>query len=397
MKLYTILSAGLFVIYPVFPSVKKYIVFSGIFITLGISCQNKNKMNEKFEWRETISCPAGYPVDVYRGGLESADGGFTSLYLGTHSGIEGWGCEGRSMSHGVKTVPDRLHVIWLSYAEDMFYEIDTALDYEKMTELFQKGYYTPINDPDRPEPFKREYDLITAGFAPGGIAVVWLSGISRQVEIGRYKGHGVRIPKEESDRLEKGPVKNMFDPEYRRRTMKNIGIVPLEVQKANEGKPIPFGLWDSYRKKYRWKLHLILPDNQNPGQALPKKVVSFYYNGELDILFGQSDIERYPNIIRPESRWDNELEKAVPRELRISWISNGVLIVAEIQFNEEEVFKVFQEVYKDNPELETELVIRASMGQDDLSVKLIPKGEDVNVHKGWLIKSKIKFFDTSKY
>jgi hypothetical protein len=40
---------------------------------------------------------------------------------------------------------------------------------------------------------------------------------------------------------------------------------------------------------------------------------------------------------------------------------------------------------------------RASMGQDDLSVKLIPEGEDVNVHKGWLIKSKIEVFDTSKY
>jgi len=63
--------------------------------------QNTAEATKEFKWRETITCPLGYPVDVYEGGLES-DKGSTSLYLGTHTGTYGWGHIGGSMSSGIK-------------------------------------------------------------------------------------------------------------------------------------------------------------------------------------------------------------------------------------------------------------------------------------------------------
>ena len=163
-------------------------LFSFILFTT-VCCQNKkeNKKNmssENFEWKETISCPLGYPVDVYRGGLESANGGFTSLYLGTHSGNDGWGSSGRSMSNGFKPVPNHLHVIWVSYAEKQFYEVDVDIDKEKMVKFFRDGYYVPSMSNDHPQPRKENYNQIVVGFAPGGVVVVWLSGAGRQTEIG---------------------------------------------------------------------------------------------------------------------------------------------------------------------------------------------------------------------
>jgi hypothetical protein len=52
----------------------------------------------------------------------------------------------------------------------------------------------------------------------------------------------------------------MFDPEYQRKIIHEFGIVPKEVVQANEGKPIPYGLWDTYRQRYNWNLQFIPPD-----------------------------------------------------------------------------------------------------------------------------------------
>ena len=59
-------------------------------------------MKTKFDWRETLSCPTGYPVEIYSGGLISQDGKYTSLLLGLHNGP--WGSSGRSMRGSVKQI-----------------------------------------------------------------------------------------------------------------------------------------------------------------------------------------------------------------------------------------------------------------------------------------------------
>ena len=89
------------------------------------------------------------------------------LILGLHKGP--WGSSGRSMRGGVKQIPNRLQATWVSYAEDCMYEIHTEIDYDKMLQLFNEGYYTPSKN-ENPEPRKQNYDEIIVGWLP----VAWL-------------------------------------------------------------------------------------------------------------------------------------------------------------------------------------------------------------------------------
>lgn len=43
-----------------------------LFFTQLVSCQNKKFImsSEQFDWKDATSCPLGYPMEVYRGGLE---------------------------------------------------------------------------------------------------------------------------------------------------------------------------------------------------------------------------------------------------------------------------------------------------------------------------------------
>ena len=345
-----------------------------------ISCQEKkeNKKNQtmtKYEWRETISCPTGYPIDVYRGGLESADGSFTSLYLGTHSGNHGWGSAGRGMSNGVKSIPNHLHVIWISYAEKIFYEVDTNIDYEKMLGLFREGYFTP-SDGDNPNPRKENYNQIIVGFAPGGIVVVWLSGPGRQIEIGRYEGKKVVIPQEEIYGLSPGPQKNMFDPEYQRKIMYEFDIVPLDIVKANEGKPIPYGLWDTYRQRYNWNVDFELPHN-----GITDEVDYYSLNGETEFLFGDRQIKTY-QIIPDELKWNAIKSKGIPRKIYFSWYEDKDIDEGAIVFDEQEIVNAFESIGKESKEIK--ILIRVNIPKTSASVQLINGNQQI-----WLKNNKI--------
>ncbi|MFB9057282.1 DUF2931 family protein, partial [Mariniflexile ostreae] len=134
-----------------------------------LTANNTAHMKTVFKWQEGINAPLGYPVEVYRGGLEAADG-YTSLSIGVTSGA--WGAEGSGMSNSVKSIPKRIHCIWVAYAEDCMYEVDSDIDYDKMLHLFNEGF--PVLRRSGIE--KDTYSMIVTGFAPGGVVVIWLYG-----------------------------------------------------------------------------------------------------------------------------------------------------------------------------------------------------------------------------
>ncbi|HCA07809.1 DUF2931 family protein [Chryseobacterium sp.] len=354
-----------------------------------ISCQEKKehqktKAMTKYEWLDATSAPLGYPVDVYRGGFESADGEFTSLFSGTTGGV--WGDANRGMSNGEKSIPNHLHVIWVSYAEKIFYEIDTDLDNGKMTDLFKNGYYTPSSG-DNPNPRKENYSKIIVGFAPGGVVVLWLSGPGRQVEIGRYQSKKIVIPQSEIDALSPGPQKNMFDAEYQRKIIHEFGIVPAEVAKANEGKPIPYGLWDSYREEYNWTLITELPNNMKN-----KDVGVYAYNGSWEELFGETLIQKYPKIIPDNVKWNTPTRRAVPSKVDFSWVDEN-RYYCEIEFDGNEIFPAFKEISSDNPNAKVELKVTVNIPKTSASVKLVNGDRQVWLKNSKIIVRKTKYKD----
>lgn len=346
------------------------------------SCQDsakKNKSNkenekqamnvEKFYWQENINSPLGFPVEVYKGGFEAVDGSYVSLSIGPDTG--NWGELGSGMSTGVKAVPNRLNLTWISYAENVFYDIDTQIDYEKMVKLFKEGYLDENKKFGRK---KEEFNVIMAGFAPGGVVVVWIAGAAKQVEIGRYQASPIKIPQEEIDKLDSHD-KLLFEEANVKRIMSKESYVPLEVQKANAGKPIPFGLWDTYRKKYNWKV------NFQPGEQ--GKINDFSYalfNGERDILFKE---------VLPENNFQ---ERAIPLDFGFGWKDqSGQNYGGYIKFDEKEIFKAFSEISENKPDAQITIELKVNMTNTFVTATLKSDSKSIG-----LKDSKVNVFKSSR-
>ncbi len=329
--------------------------------------QSTTEATKEFRWKETITCPLGYPVDVYEGGLESAKGS-TSLYLGTHTGTYGWGHIGGSMSSGIKPLPNRLDVVWLSYAEDTFYHIDTKLDYDKMLALFEEGYLDSFTNK------KMTYSTIVVGFAPGGVVVVWLFGSGKQIEVSRYEGKKIVIPEQEIAGLD-SHEKLLFSPDYRKSIMLNEQIVPLEVREANKNKPIPYGIWDTYRKRYNWKPSYSIPKG---GEAINSYF--FMLNGEQEEFID----ETFKNITFSP--------RAVPRMVNLGWRdSTGQRYGGSVTFNEQEILKAYQELYRNDSAINAELEFKVNIPNTYLTIVLKGNGQEIP-----LSENQINVYKSSK-
>ena len=322
---------------------------------------------ELFEWEENNNAPLGYPVEVYRGGLELKGGGYAGLsHHGTTSGTEGWGSLGAGMSSRAKALPERLNVIWLSYGEDTFYSIDCEVDYDKMLHLFKEG----VDWKDASGDIRHEtYNKIIVGYAPGGVVVIWIYGQGTQVEIGRYQGKKTVISDEEIRSLDY-PDKVLFEQAYRDKKMKNPGIIPLKVQEVNKNKPIPYGLWDTYREKYSWKPTFIIQENGEVGDF---QFTGF--NGEREDLFH----ERLINV--------DFKKRAIPKSLAFDWKDkNKQEYSGYIVFDEKLIFDAFEELYKDDKEAQAELEFRTSIPNDFVTVRLKGNNKDIMVNLGNMVR-----------
>jgi Protein of unknown function (DUF2931) len=362
----------------------KTLLTSLLLLTLSGSCQNKKTQKqeimptqlEKFDYQPTISCPLGYPVDVYQGGLEAEDGGFSSLYLGTCTGEDGWGSTGGSMSSGIKTVPNRLNVIWISYAENQFYAIDCDINYKKMVEKFKEGYQNIDFFLNYGQNKRETYNYIVVGFAPGGVVIVWLSGSDKQVEIGRYKGFKTKVSADEIARLD-SHRHLLFEEDYVKETMRNTQIVPQEIQEANKNKPIPFGLWDTYREQYSWKPTFV--SSQTDWSMIYCRLETF--DGEIVRLFDQTLIK-------------NEFTKrAIPKRIQFAWRDKtGQNYSGTFWFDYEEVLNAYKEIFNNKPGGVAEIEIRISKGNIDIVAFVIGNGKEIGIND----KTKVELFKSRK-
>ncbi|WP_055098195.1 DUF2931 family protein [Flavobacterium aquidurense] len=345
-------------------------------------------METNFKWQEGLSCPSGYPIQVYRGWLEGPlvsngvneePNSTTSIYgFGTTTGIGNWGDNSSGMSQGEKPIPQRLNCTWYSYVEDVMYHINTELDYPKMVKLFNEGFQSSVRKRGK---VMTTYNHITIGFAPGGVVVVWLKGGDKDVEIGRYQGQKVVIDPKEIASLD-SHERLLFDPVDRERTLKNPKIISLEDQQANKNKPIPYGLWDSYRVKYNWK-----PVFEFVREGKISDNLSFdMFNGERETLLDQE-------FLKNESQ-----ERAIPRVLSFAWWGkDGQGYGGYIRFDEKEIFAAFQELHKKNPEANIDLEVKINPGSTYLAatvkngIKAIPlKKSNTEVYESRSLTEKYK-------
>jgi hypothetical protein len=333
------------------------------------SCQNKEAQNQPtekkqtkemqlsqerkttFQWEEGLNAPQGYPIEVYRGGLELAAGFVGLSGLGTTTGFGGWGANGNGMSHGVKSLPKHINCIWLSYAEDCMYKINCDVDYEKIVQLFNEGFV----DSNRKRGRQMDtYDSIMTGFAPGGVVVIWVAGGDKKVEIGRYQGEKTTVSAQEIASLD-SHERLLFDSLHRKEIMKYPKIVSPDVQKANENKPIPFGLWDTYREKYSWRPVFIFPEY---GKMIDRVRIE-KMNGEFETLMY-------------EEFYDNDFKQsAIPRRFSFGWWDKkGQGYGASVSFDENEILAAYAEMFKKDRNANVEIHFKINKINTYFSVTL---------------------------
>ena len=210
----------------------KLVVFTFIFSIL-ISCNNIPA--NKFSWEAGISAPKYYLIGGAKVDLEYAG-------YGTLANIDnGWGFNYGGIVSGekYKDLPKNAHIEYCSAVDNLIYEGNVALPYDKILALFKK--YCPDKENDTA--------VLIVGMAPGGWIRVWFQSLN---VLERY--HIIEITKAQL----KGKKDLTLNPEFINKTLpywdnyktywNHFGI-PLEVWAENEkeydiyfnlSKPNPF-------------------------------------------------------------------------------------------------------------------------------------------------------------
>ena len=276
------------------------------------------------------------------------------------------------MSSRAKALPERLNVIWLSYAEDTFYSIDCEVDYDKMLRLFKEGVdWKDANGDIRHE----TYNSIIVGYAPGGVVVIWVHAPSKQVEIGRYKGKKTVVSEAEIKSLDY-PDKVLFQQSYRDATMNDHAIVPTEVREANKKKPLPYGLWDTYREKYLW--HPIFVQNKFDNHTFNMIYVRLeMFNGEIEKLFDDSLIK------------NEYASRAILKRINFAWRDqDDQVYIGTVEFDE----KTICDAFKNNKDEKIDLEFMINIPNDFIVVRLKTEGKEVFINK----EAKVEVFKSRK-
>ena len=229
---------------------------------------------------------------------------------------------------------------------------------------------------------------MSVGLAPEGVVIVWLHHFSRTEEVGRYQAKKTRdihfVTQIEADaHNEKASEGNIImrehtieDRDYEIKWAMPKERILMEYRECatpvtdtllskEDLFKIPYGLWDSYRKRYKWKMTLLTRDKT-------KYIHSYYYAGlnkELEELFGErvwreNQIEKYK--IPEKFRYTYLTERSIPSLIRIRWYDEkGSIYRVGIRFNVKEVMDVFTKAFEGQEDQEGELVLEVNQSKTD--------------------------------
>jgi hypothetical protein len=338
------------------------------------SCQNHNSnnkdMNEpEYEWGISVNAPIGYPIHVYAGRVGPQ---YITSDLWCSTEEPDWGSAYVNEGNDPNELPKDIDIVWFSFIENCFYNLQASLDYEKIEKLFKEGFEQRIR---YGELHHTTYNGLVVGLAPGGTVVVWVGkGYSPITEVGRFQASRTYLT-ETSDM--DSHERLIFDKEYRKSIATASNIVPLEVQKANEGKPIPYNLWDRYAEtQYRWYPTFEIPDGKMGD------VFFQYWNGEANTIF-YTDLEpttERETILKPKVCQEPIGKLPLYKEISINYKAfDGIKYAATITFDWEQSAETYKKVFGEHPEEVTaQLYFRLNRNNTHVTTRLIgSNGKDL--------------------
>ena len=349
---------------------KKILLFLLLALQLG-SCQNHNSNNKnknmninepQYDWGVAVNTPIGYPIRFY---AAMVGRGFIMRELCSGTKEPDWGSALSNEGTSNRTLPKDVDMVWLSYKEDCFYRLKTAIDYEKVEKLFREGFNQRVPNG---EVRHKTYNTIVVGIAPGGVVVLWVGyGYFPLTEIGRYQAEKIDLKEppglDSHERL-------IFSKEDREEVLNSNTIIPEDFREANKNKPIPFGLWDSYRDhQYQWYPTFEIP-NGRIGD-----VDYQYWNGEADTFFFTDFIalEGQKDVFAPQELYHNIRKLPLYKEISFTYkAEDGIKYGVGLQFDWEDILATYKKVFGEHPEeVKAHLDIRINRINSYLTVRLV--------------------------
>ena len=326
--------------------------------------QEKNKANaeQEYDWGVAVNVPIGYPIRFY---AAMVGGTPISREFYTKKEEPVWGNAYGYESHSMGYLPASVDMVWLSYKEDCFYRLKTAIDYEKIAKLFREGYEERLPNG---EVKHTTYNTVVVGIAPGGVVVLWAGNAYFKItEIGRYQAE--KIDLKEPPGLD-SHQRLIFSKEDREETLNSDLAIPKAVREANKNKPIPFGLWDSYRDtQYQWYPTFEIP-NGRIGD-----VDYQYWNGEADTFFFTDFValEGQKDVFAPQELYHDIRKLPLYKEIRFTYkAEDGIKYGVGLQFDWEDILATYKKVFGEHPEeVKAHLDIRINRINSYLTVRLV--------------------------
>ncbi|MBF7093625.1 DUF2931 family protein [Flavobacterium sp. ALJ2] len=315
-------------------------------------------MEKKYEWSANIAAPREYPVEVYTGAV----GGYFFSQMGGFRN-SGWGGSG-SINFIKAPLPDKLDMTWLSYVDDKFYTGEWKLPTEKIQQLFDEGFYAKRGEEGVTEP----YEYIKIGLAPKGMVVVWVAGITKQVEIARFQAHETII----NPKLISKDEKYMFRNGYSQHRLENNFVISKDIREQIKqyGYPPPEA-YEEYREKYNWKPKVILPEGS--------KITSMYIkmcNGEMEDPYDRPIDQKNRAIPfsfqifwsigsgKQEQRFVSRIAFTHDKEYWAKYLEGGENEIP-VDFDKNQIRKLFKEDLDKNKTTEMVIKIDPTKGDDD--------------------------------
>ncbi|QDP84735.1 DUF2931 family protein [Chryseobacterium sp. SNU WT5] len=334
---------------------KLKIIFAWFLFISVQACNKQNDMNSqaqtKFGYSVTVSAPKEYPVEVHEGWLMDEHKKFICAMPKAGVANTGWLYDGKQAGQGGSKIPYHLNLTYVAYAEKKFYTVDADLPTDKILAEFNKGF--DVEGDQKVEgkyPLVHDtYDTFTVGAAPGGVVVIWLSGNHNRVEICRLQAKEVFVDRNDfydnaNERTQEGFFDKMFEIQ-----------LPEAAQEEIREKGIPFGLWDNYRERFKYRF--VLQPYDEKDVILTNDIR--YYNGE----------QRF--YLRPNELAKGEYELAsIPYSIEPMFTKYHT----DVLFDDQEMLSVFKELQSKHPNKPMDIIIIPTFMYTDF--KLSVKCED---------------------
>ena len=254
-------------------------------------------------------------------------------------------------------IPEGFKITYFSYLENKFYTEKFELPHARIKQFFEEGVI------DYGSKQFETYIAIIVGMAPEGVLVLWMMTYDKQVEIGRYQATEMDLEWE----IFTPTVKEAEKEAYVRGVIERRPEALANFKKNG----LSHGLWDTYRIKYSWR-----PQFEFPEGSLVEGIDLSMYNGETDFIWGDRLAK---NVYE---------KRAIVRRVNLLWADeHDEDFGTFIDFNEAEIFEAYKQIYRNDKELDAELVFKYNHNRSSIIVILRSKAEEIELRK-----CKVQFF-----